>query len=203
MKDKYLDDLQEIRDIMQRSSRFISLSGLSGVSAGMIGLGGTYWAYETIFRSHELLNFKQHVLKANEFGHLVVMALVIFGAASGFAVFFSRNRSQKKGHTFDALSKRLLLNLLIPLLAGGLFCLILLLNGLIGILPALSLLIYGLALVNGSKYTLNEIRSLGIIEAGLGILALIFIEYSLWFWAFGFGIMHIIYGLIVHRKYRS
>jgi hypothetical protein len=97
----------------------------------------------------------------------------------------------------------MLINLSIPLVAGGLVCLILLNKGYISLLAPLTLVFYGLALVNASKYTLSEIRSLGIIEIALGLLALFFIGFGLIFWSLGFGILHIIYGIVMQRKYGS
>jgi len=67
----------------------------------------------------------------------------------------------------------------------------------------LTLIFYGLALVNASKYTLSEIRSFGIAEIVLGLIAMAFIGYGLLFWAIGFGLLHIIYGIIMHVRYGS
>ena len=55
--------------------------------------------------------------------------------------------------------------------------------------------------VNASKYTLNDIRYLGLTEIFLGLVALVFLEYSLLFWAIGFGLVHIIYGIVMYYKY--
>jgi hypothetical protein len=60
---------------------------------------------------------------------------------------------------------------------------------------------YGLALVNASKYTLTDIRYLGITEIILGILNIFFLRRGLYFWALGFGVLHIIYGLVMWWKY--
>jgi hypothetical protein len=79
----------------------------------------------------------------------------------------------------------------------------LLVNGYIGFVTPLTLIFYGLALVNASKYTLSEVRSLGIIEIVIGLFAMHFIGYGLLLWAVGFGVMHIIYGIIMHIRYGS
>lgn len=120
------------------------------------------------------------------------------------AVFFTTRKTRKQNQPlWDHQSKRLLLNLSIPLITGGVLCLMLLAKGFVGLLPPLTLIFYGLALVNGSKYTLHEIRTLGLIEIVLGLIALQYIEYGLIIWALGFGILHVVYGIIIQSKYKS
>ena len=120
------------------------------------------------------------------------------------AIFITRRKSNRQNQSvWDNQTKRLLINLFIPLFAGGVLCLMFLLKGFIGILPPLTLVFYGLALVNGSKYSLPEIRNLGLFEIIIGLIALQFIEYGLFFWAFGFGVIQIVYGLIVQKKYEK
>ena len=100
-------------------------------------------------------------------------------------------------------TKRLLINLLISLATGGIFSFILLLKGFIGLVAPITLLFYGLALVNASKYTLSEIRSLGLLEIALGLISTYYIGYGLLFWAVGFGALHIVYGVLMHLKYEK
>lgn len=95
------------------------------------------------------------------------------------------------------------INLMIPLAAGGLFCAQLINYGLPELVAPAMLIFYGLALINGSKYTLEDIRYLGLIEIALGILNLFLISYGLWFWAIGFGLMHIVYGIAMYYKYEA
>ena len=63
------------------------------------------------------------------------------------------------------------------------------------------LIFYGLALINSSKYTFFEIRYLGIAEIVLGLIASVFVSSGLILWAAGFGLLHIIYGIIMYYKY--
>ena len=67
----------------------------------------------------------------------------------------------------------------------------------------MTLIFYGLALVNASKYTITEIRSLGVIEISLGLVSMWWIGHGLLFWSIGFGILHIVYGIIMQRRYGS
>lgn len=201
---KYLDDLREIRDIMNRSSRFLSLSGWSGVSAGVIALAGAYLAYTTVYAKQDYLGYRQADLSADNLTMLVVLALLTVGLAIATGIFFTTRKAQKANEkVWDMHTKRLLINLLIPLATGGILCLLLLNQGFIGLLAPLTLIFYGLALVNASKYTLHEVRSLGVLEIALGLIGTYYIGYGLLFWAIGFGILHIVYGILMEVRYKS
>lgn len=204
MKENYIKDLKEIKDIMNRSSRFISLSGLSGVVTGVIALIGAYLAYSSIFSNQDYLLYEPVAISKEDFNLLLLISSGTLIASVIGAIFFTRrNASKKQESIWDTQTKRLLINLLIPLVTGGLVCLQLLFKGFIGLVLPLTLVFYGLALVNASKYSLPEIRNLGIIEIFIGIICLQFIEYGLWFWALGFGVVQIVYGLMVHKKYEK
>ena len=206
MKDskEHLQTITEIRSMMERSSRFISLSGLSGIFAGVFALCGAYAAYIKL----NSLNGMYRLLDSNSFTDVVIYLLVdasiVLVASLTLGIILTMRNSKKKGiKIWDATSKRLFLNLMIPLVAGGLFCLVLLYHGLVGLVAPATLLFYGLALINASKYTLNDIRYLGILEIALGLIASIYIGYGLLFWAFGFGILHIVYGIVMYNKYEK
>lgn len=201
MEKKYIDDLKEIKDIMNRSTRFISLSGLSGISTGITALIGALVAYLTVFKSQDYLVDHAVDLTSETIKHLLYIALGTLIIAIAAALFFTRIQTKKQNKkAWDMQTKRLLVNLIIPLFTGGLLVLMLLLKGFIGMLPPLTLIFYGLALVNGSKYTFTEIKTLGLIEIFLGLVAFQFIEYGILFWAFGFGVLQIVYGFIIQRK---
>ena len=135
---------------------------------------------------------------------LLILAIVILVLAVGTAVILSLQKSKKEGEKiWNSTARRMVLNMAIPLITGGIFILILLSKGLFGFLAPATLIFYGLALVNASKFTFEEIRSLGIVQIILGLLASYFIEYGLLFWALGFGIMHIVYGIVMHLKYEK
>ncbi|WP_299396765.1 hypothetical protein [uncultured Gelidibacter sp.] len=200
-KNKYLDDLKEIKEIMSRTTQFISLSGLSGVSTGIIALVGMWLAFRTVFNDQDYLVYHAVSLSYEREIYLLAIAIGTIILSVGSAIFFTKRKSKiQKQIIWNGLTKRFLFNLLIPLITGGILCLMLLDKGFIGFLPSLTLIFYGLSLINGGKYTFREIRYLGIIQILLGLLAFQFISYSLLFWTFGFGIIQIIYGLIIHKK---
>ena len=204
MKEKYIEDLKEIKDIMNRSSRFISLSGLSGISAGICALVGAYLAYQTVYIDQNYLGYRRAFLNPETFTQLLLIAVVTLLTAVGTGIYFTTRKTKKQNQKiWDTQTKRLLLNLAIPLVAGGILCIMLLDKGYVGIVAPLTLVFYGLALINASKYTLDEIRSLGLLEVALGLVAIQFIGYGLLFWAIGFGVLHIVYGVIMQLKYKS
>ena len=203
-KQKYIEDLKDIKQMMNRSSRFISLSGLSGISAGILAIIGAYLAYQTIYANQNYLVYRQAILSFENLSTLLIIALTTLLLSIGSGIFFTTRKAKRNQQKlWDSQTKTLLINLLIPLATGGILCLILLLKGFIGIIAPLTLIFYGLALVNASKYTLEEVRSLGIVEILLGLLGIYFIGYGLIIWTIGFGIIHIVYGIIMHLKYGS
>lgn len=203
-KQKYIEDLKDIKQMMNRSSRFISLSGLSGISAGIFAIIGAYLAYQTIYANQNYLIYRQAILSFENLSTLLIIAFSTLVLSIGSGIYFTTRKAKRnKQKLWDSQTKILLINLLIPLATGGILCLTLLLKGFIGIIAPLTLIFYGLALVNASKYTLEEIRSLGIVEIILGLLGIYFIGYGLIIWTIGFGILHIVYGSIMHLKYGS
>lgn len=203
-KEKYIQDLSDIKSIMDRSSRFISLSGMSGVVAGLLAVGGAYLAYQTVYVEQDYFSYRRAQMTFATVIQLIGIASGVLILSIGAGLYFTQQKAKKEGQAiWDSQAKRLLINLAIPLIAGGLLCLILLQKGFIGLVAPLTLLFYGLALINASKYTLSEVRSLGLVEVALGLIACHFIGYGLLFWVIGFGFLHIIYGIYMHVKYGS
>lgn len=206
-----LDALTDIRQMMERSSRFISLSGLSGVAAGVCALVGAYFAYGIINPIHLEGSVKAEGIKETfqpqtlrDFmgNKLFMIALVTFIAALVLAFAFTWLRSHKNNvPVWGAAARRLMVNVSIPMIAGGIYIFKLIEYGTYGLIAPGCLLFYGLALLNASKYTLGEIKYLGYIQIVLGLISCWFIGYGLYFWAAGFGLMHIIYGILMWYRY--
>ncbi len=200
-----LADIQDIKRIMERSSRFISLSGLSGIAAGIFGLAGSAIAYSWINDYYNSYN-KRGQWDLTDFARLewrlFVLGIVVMALALVSGFYFTWKKAQRnKVVVWNASSRRLVINLCIPLLAGGVFIFAMLLNNEWKFIGPACLLFYGLALINGSKYTLDDIRYLGMLEIVLGCINLFLPGYGLYFWAAGFGILHIIYGALMWSKY--
>ncbi len=204
------DDLQHIKKMMERSSRFISLSGLSGISAGLCALIGAWVAKPYVFGQKDLfINTRSAINDAINGDMWVVtntylfwIAAVTFVSAFITAFFFTYIKSKKEGAAiWSNTSKRLMINVSIPVIVGGLFLFRMIHFGTFGLVAPGCLIFYGLGLVNASKYTLPEIRYLGFVQILLGLINLWFVGYGLYFWAAGFGLMHILYGIYMWQKY--
>lgn len=205
---KHLEQLSEIRSIMERSSSFLSLSGLSGVFAGIAALAGAAFAYWYAYVKNSRLLSGKHItyyeLSDNVLTALMIDAFVVLCVALFAGYYFTNRNAKRKGlKLWNITAKRTISSLLIPLVAGGLFSLILIFQGSGYLASSTTLIFYGLALVNASKYTLRELKFLGIFEVILGLGAALFIGYGLFFWAFGFGILHIVYGILMYLRYEK
>lgn len=200
-----LETLQDIKRMMERSSRFISLSGLSGVSAGICALGGAWVASNRIncwVNGHCELGRLMDEGGRPLLNQLFWIAAITFAAAFTSAFIFTYIRTRKHGMPlWGRASMRLMWNTVLPLIAGGIFLIRMLELEQYDLVAPGCLIFYGLALVNASKYTLGEVRYLGYVQILLGIISLWYYGYGLQFWALGFGVMHIIYGIAMWWKY--
>jgi hypothetical protein len=207
-----LEALTEMRDLMNRSSRFLSLSGISGVCAGVFALLGAVagWLYLGDifwnFPMFDTMSGRGYISSYSAGENFYLFFLIDAGSVLVLSLlmgwFFSKRKAKKAGIPFwDGTASRALGNLMIPLAAGGVFCLLLFYHGIIGLIAPATLIFYGLALLNASKYTLNDIRYLGICQIVLGLMASFFIPQGLLFWTAGFGWLHIVYGAVMYFKY--
>ncbi|WP_282073975.1 hypothetical protein [Polaribacter atrinae] len=197
-QEDYLRDISEIKNLMSKSSKFISLSGLSGILAGiyaLIGAGYAYWLVAQ--KGGGILTLDGEVFR------LALIDLLLVGAISiGTAIFLTTRKAKKNNEKiWDPLTRRLLFNFIIPLVAGGIYIIVILNQQRYGQTGALMLLFYGLALFNASKFTLGDVKYLGLTQIVLGLLSAILPGYGFWFWVLGFGVMHIVYGVVMYFKY--
>lgn len=189
--DSGLREISEIRSMMERASKFLSLSGLAGVSAGLVGLGGA--AAASVILEHE---------GRPDVGVILLTAIAVLLLALGLAVFFTRRNARRQGlPIWDATARRLTVALLVPLSVGGAVCIVLLVQAEYGLLASMMLVFYGLALVQASAFTRGEVRWLGAIEIVLGIAAGFWPAWGLALWGTGFGVLHILYGSVMYYRY--
>lgn len=207
--DQSLETLQDIKRMMERSSRFISLSGLSGVSAGICALIGAWVAHSWISDYYSANGYVSrygytHLAAADLKWKLIELAIGVLVAALATSTLMTWRKAKKSRlPIWDPASKRLAINMMIPLAAGGFFVLGLLYRADWEYVAPSCLIFYGLALVNASKYTLTDIRYLGLLEIALGCVCMYYPHEGLYFWAAGFGALHIVYGLIMWWKYEK
>jgi len=208
-----LEALQDIKRMMERSSRFISLSGWSGIAAGLCALVGAWLAVGRLARYKHARYYGFGSGAWSERGsyrdplsalsiELLLIAAIVFVAAVTLATLFTYIRSRKTGiPMWGNTARRLLWNTVVPLLVGGIVVLNMLQMGYYLHIAPLCLVFYGLALLNGSKYTLGEVKYLGYCQIILGLINLWYPGYGLVFWAIGFGVLHIVYGVVMWWKY--
>lgn len=210
-----LEALQDIRKMMQESSKFLSLSGLSGVFAGIYALIGAYLGYFEIskvgnsleiYRGAESLqeyNVSHEVYTLLKLKIVLICGAVLFLSLLTAFIFTAKKAKKNNEKLFDRTSKKVLWNMLVPLFAGGFLCLALLYHGrnFVLLISPVMLLFYGMALLNSSKFVIHDIKILGYLEIILGLFACVFLGHGILFWALGFGVLHIIYGAYMWYKF--
>jgi uncharacterized Tic20 family protein len=208
MKDQNIEDeLTSIRSLMERSAKFISLSGLSGIMAGIYALIGAAMAYHIVYNSSGFFQSRDYLMAERSTHittliHLLLIAVTVLVAAVVTGIVLSVRKARKNRQSlWSKTTRSLLFHTAIPLVTGGLFMLILLSRGYYGIVGPASLIFYGIALICGSHYTFTDVKYLGLLEIVLGLIAALYPGYGLIFWAMGFGVLHIIYGSIMYFKY--
>ncbi|MGV3766635.1 MAG: hypothetical protein ACO1NW_10940 [Chitinophagaceae bacterium] len=203
MKDDqdYIREISEMRSLMEKSSRFLFLSGLSGIMAGVYALAGAAIIYG-LFSFNPGTWEQEPVLQSPALLQSAAVGFVVLLMAVGTAVLLSKRNAVKRGEKlWNSTAKRLVSHMGVPLLTGGLLLLILIGKGMIAFLAPFSLIFYGIALYNAGKYTYTELKSLGVIQIVLGLAGTCFVTYGLLCWAVGFGVAHIIYGAYMHYRY--
>ena len=203
MKNKFEKDLTHIRSMMEQSTRFVSLSGWSGILAGIYSLIGAYLGYKLVHNADRIIYYD---IKAGVFSKGVTQMILIAGGVlvmtlltGVITTYYKAKRENKKMWTPAA--RKLLLNMAIPLVIGGVFVLWLLQNRILGLIAPTTLIFYGLSLITASFFTFGDVKYLGMLEVTLGLISLWFIGSGLFFWALGFGVLHIVYGLIMYLRY--
>lgn len=212
--EKHLETLKDIKSLMERSSRFISLSGLAGVNAGIFALLGAAAVYYKYFGSFSLAAYQNRFpmkITVDFVFFMIIVALIVFILSISSSIYFTTQNARKRDlPLWDETAFKTIINLLVPLVVGGVFCMILIYHSInadgisfkiFGLVAPTTLVFYGLALYNAGKYTLDEIKYLGISEVILGLLGCIFIGSGLLFWVLGFGVLHIVYGFMMWWKY--
>lgn len=205
MKEKqdYSQDLASIRNLMERSVKVISLSGLSGVLAGIYAILGAIGAYYIVHYPISPLNYRIYSIQnPDTLFKLLGLAMVVLFASILTGILLSARKAKKINQKlWNNTSKKLVINMAIPLVTGGLFILIMLYNGHFGLAAPACLIFYGLALLQASGNTFEEVRYLGYTEIIIGLISALLPGYGLVFWTIGFGLMHIVYGSAMYFKY--
>lgn len=196
-------ELSSIRSLMERSSKFLSLSGLSGVMAGIYALIGAFIGYRIVNEKYGSLVIGDSYKDDSMVYHQLILIaglILLLSVLSGLLL--SIRQAKKKGENYwNPVSRRLISSMLIPLFTGGLFIIILFLRLEYDLIASACLIFYGLSLISASQYTFSDVKWLGICQIILGLMAALIPASGLLFWVIGFGLLHIIYGTVMHFKY--
>jgi len=195
----HIQDLAEIRSMMERSSKFLFLSGLAGLFAGLYAIAGAAYAiYKLGFNPDQVF----YEYSARDPFQVVLLAVIVLVLSIGTALTLSARKASKAGEKIWTTStRRLLAHVSVPLFSGGIIALIFFERMLLGLMAPFTLIFYGMALFTAGKFSFDELKMMGVIQIFLGILSLWLIEYSMIIWGFGFGVLHIVYGIYVYLKY--
>jgi hypothetical protein len=192
--DTNLDDIKHIRSMMERSSKFLSISGMSGILAGTFAIIGTIAAH---YVEKDKLTLTGSILY-----DLILIAIAVMAGAIIAGLYFSAHKAKKsQSKLWMPVTQQIAKDFCIPLITGGIFCIILIIKQVIYIVVPCMLIFYGLGLIAAGARTFRDVRILGACEVLLGLIAAIVIGNDLIFFGIGFGILHIVYGILIHYKY--
>ena len=199
-----LNTLHEIKELMEKSSRFQAISGWSilivGLLASVVSAGA--WLlllpHEGMSMGGMLINSPYRTLIASS----VALALLVVSFA---VVCFGSYRMMKRqgGFEFGRTIRRPLFHFAVPMVVGGLLCLAMLMQGHYGLTSTFMLVFYGLALLNASHYTSRSIALLGYCELVLGVVDCFVVSHAILFWFLGFGLLHIVFGIYFILKSKN
>lgn len=200
-----LKEIGSIRSLMEKSSKFMSISGISGILIGTYALVGAVLGYITVYGFNSEFGYRDYYVTDNAIIYkLILIASIVLLLSITTGVWMAKQKAKRVGQSiWNPASKSLFAAMAIPLCTGGVLSLLLVWRGEFGMIASSMLIFYGLSLNAASNFTFKELRWLGILDIILGLLALCLPGYGIWFWALGFGILHIVYGLIVHQRYEK
>lgn len=201
--DRPSEQINQIHAIMARSTTFVSLSGFSGVCAGILAFMAfwrvgrmldTIWLDEKAFT---VLRDEPILLPA-----IAVVFLVTLVLALAVAFFFTWRRAKHSNlELWNIASRRFGMHMALPLLAGGVFILALARLGTFELICPAMLVFFGLALINAGKYSVSGTELFGVVELVLGLLAAFWVEAGLILWVVGFGLVTAGHGVLMYLQH--
>ena len=194
MKDKAVQDLAEIRHLMESSSRYLSLSGWAGIWAGLFALIGSFIGYTKIQSGYRMYH-------SDLIFELLPLAIAVLILSVLVGVFTSHRKAKRDNNAlFNSASKKLIFKFGSILIIGGLFGLLLIYRGMFDLVGASTLLFYGLAILSVHHLTYSSVKYLGYYFVLLGLISMANPGWGIYLWPLGFGIGHIVYGILFLTK---
>ena len=181
-----MDNLSFIRSTMERATAFTAVPGWGGVAMGLTALAAAPLAGSRATVGEWLAVW----LGAS------VLALTIGGWSMAV-------KARRAGTSvFSYSGRRFVLSYVPPLAVGGLLTLVLVRADLYPALPGTWLLLYGTGVVTGGAFSVRVVPIMGLCFMTFGAVALLAPSaWGAWLMAGGFGGLHIIFGLIIARRY--
>lgn len=194
---QYSEDIAHIRSMMERSSRFISLSGWAGILPGIFALSGLSLAIWFIQNSKTTGLYNDGIDNTSPLAIQLVLTAFVVLALSVFSSWYTCMRKAKAEHqsTWTPAIQNMLVYFSIPLLAGAVVAGWVYAKEDWGLMAPVILSFYGLALIQASHFTLKSVYWLGLIEIALALLSGI-PGWGIPILAIGFGLLHVIYGML-------
>lgn len=180
-----MDNLKYIRDTMARATAFTAISGWGLVGIGITALVASFIAArQPSFKSWMVVWFAE-----------AVVALLIAG--------WSIDRKARAAHMplFSGPGRKVIFSLSPPLFAGALMTIVLYRAGLTNAIPGLWLLLYGTGVVTGGMFSVSAVPTMGLSFMLLGAIACFAPGVANWLMAAGFGVLHVVFGITIARKY--
>ncbi len=181
-----IDNLRFIRETMERAGSFTAVPGWGGVAMGLTALIASFIAAQQSTSEGWL---------ATWFG------AGMFAIALG-ALAMKHKAEQANEPLLSAPARKFALSFAPPLLVGALLTTVLYRSGMVTVIPGMWLLLYGTGVVTGGAFSVRAVPVMGICFMGLGAIALFCpFAWSTYFLAAGFGGLHIVFGIIIARKF--
>jgi hypothetical protein len=177
-----LDNLQFIRDTMERAGSFTAISGLGMIVIGVVALIVSDVAAHSTTPRDWLLSW--------------IAAAAVSAAVSALAI----ARKARGAHTpvFNGPGRKLALSFTPPMFVGALLTVVLYRAGLVSALPGLWLLVYGAAVMTGGTYSVRIVPVMGLCFVAIGVVALLApASWGDWLLAMGFGGLHLAFGAAI------
>jgi hypothetical protein len=181
-----MDNLQYIRETMERATAFTGISGWGQVAIGITAL-------VTSFIAAQQKAFKNWL--AIWLAEAVVALLI-----AGWSI--DRKARAVKMPLLSGPGRKVAFSLSPPIFAGGLLTIVLYRAGLTVAIPGVWLLLYGTGVVTGGMFSVSVVPIMGLCFMMLGAAAFLApTGFADWFMAAGFGGLHIVFGVIIARRY--